>query len=148
MRSRSQLDATIAEVRRIRRVEIAAIDGSKLSRSALNIRRGNVELSPDEMKKAIEISSKEARKAKRAAVAIEVRSAGRVIVKRTRGGGAPRLWAAISKLRSTCDNPAETVTTTNGTAIAECASTSPTNVLLSFSQANRNRTPIPISTPG
>jgi hypothetical protein len=94
--SLSKPNAITVEVRTISNDEMAAIVGSKLSRSALNMRRGSVALSPEEIKNAIEISSKEARKAKSAAIVIDVRRAGNVTVIRTRNGGAPRLWAAIS----------------------------------------------------
>ena len=77
-------------------VEIEAIVGSIWSRSALNMFRVRVELSPPEMNIATTTSSKEDRNDSSAAVITAERICGSVIVKKTHQRVAPRLRAAIS----------------------------------------------------
>src|SRR5262249_28129429 len=74
--------------------------GSACSRIASNIRRGSVATSRPEMKRAIVVSSKECTKASSAETRNAGRSTGSVTRRKAIAGGAPRLCAARSRLRS------------------------------------------------
>ena len=112
-------------------LEIAAIVGSRKSRSVDQICTGSVLTSGLVRKIATTTSSSEVAKANSAPATTPGRISGNVTRRKTANGPAPRFAAARSTSASTVSRLALTVATTNGIASAACASTSPVCVPVS-----------------
>src|SRR2546421_4098882 len=117
--------ASSTAIKRICRVEAAAIVGSGCHTICEKMCTGSVTVSGPLTKRAMLMSLKDTMNAKTAPETTLERISGRVTFAKACARAAPRLIAASSSERSAPASPAETVRTTYGIAITRCPSTRP-----------------------